>query len=548
VENRPVPLIVLLLVALPVLFLWLGANSIWDANEAFYVETPRQMVLSGDYVTPSFNGTDRFNKPVLSYWVVAALYQAFGVSVAVERLGIAIGALGIVLAALLIGRAIRSPGAGVLAALCVVTAPRFVFWSRRIFIDIYVTCFMALTLALFVLAERDPARRRLWLLLTYVAIGLGVLTKGPVALVLPAAVLFVWLAAERRLGDLRRMLLVPGILIVAAIVAPWYVALYLQHGWEHIVSFFVGENIGRFTEAMVPEGRGITFYVPVLLTDLFPWAPLVLVPLVAIGQAVWKGPRPGEPATDAIRRLLWWWVVVIVGGFSLSETKQDLYIFPVVPAVGALVADALLAGDREPSRGATGWILIVVGVLTCLIAAAIYGFFGPLGGDWRLAGASASAVVLGLTGVATMVFAWRGRRLTAAAALAAGFAAFNYVLVGVVAPDLERFKPTPAVAAVFVERASPGARLAHFEKSLPSLVYYARRPVEQLPTFEAAAGALAGEAEIWILVSEERAAALRARVPSSCTALRHSIFDLTPRQLLDGRPPPAVELLTNRCR
>jgi hypothetical protein len=118
----------------------------------------------------------------------------------------------------------------------------------------------------------------------------------------------------------------------------------------------------------------------------------------------------------------------------------------------------------------------------------------------------------------------------------------------VVAPDFDRFKPTQAMAAVFVERASPGARLAHFEKSLPSLVYYARRPVEQLPTFEAAAGALAGEAEIWILVSEERAAALRARVPSSCTALRHSIFDLTPRQLLDGRPPPAVELLTNRCR
>jgi 4-amino-4-deoxy-L-arabinose transferase-like glycosyltransferase len=546
VENTSVPL---LLAALPVLFLWLGANSIWDANEAFYVETPRQMVLSGDYVNPSFNGTGRFNKPVFSYWVVAALYQAFGVSVAVERLGIAIGALGIVLAAFLIGRAIRSPGAGVLAALCVVTAPRFVFWSRRIFIDIYVTCFMALTLALFVLAERDPARRRLWLLLTYVAIGLGVLTKGPVALVLPAAVLFVWLAAERRLGDLRRMLLVPGILIVAAIVAPWYVALYLQHGWEHIVSFFVGENIGRFTGAMVPEGRGIFFYVPVLLTDVFPWAPLVLVPLVAIGRAAWKGPRQGERATDAVRRLLWWWIVVIVGAFSLSETKQDLYIFPVVPAVAALVADALLAAGREPSRGATGWILIVVGVLTCLVAAAIYGFFGPSGGDWRLAGASASAVVLGLTGIATIVFGWRSRRLVAMAALAAGFAAFNYVLVGLVAPGIERFKPTPAVAATFAERASPEARLAHFEMSLPSLVYYARRPVEQLPTLEAAAEALAGEAEIWILVSEERAAALRARVPSSCTALRHPILlDLTLRRLLDRRPPPSVELLTNRCR
>ena len=68
-------LAVLLLAALPVYFLALGANSIWDANEAFYVETPRQMVESGDYVTPYWNGELRVNKPVLSYWIVAGLYQ-----------------------------------------------------------------------------------------------------------------------------------------------------------------------------------------------------------------------------------------------------------------------------------------------------------------------------------------------------------------------------------------------------------------------------------------------------------------------------------------
>ena len=80
-ENR---LAALLLLALPVFFLFLGANAIWDANEAFYVETPRQMVQSGDYVNPSFNGLPRFNKPVLSYWIVAGLYKLFGISVEVE--------------------------------------------------------------------------------------------------------------------------------------------------------------------------------------------------------------------------------------------------------------------------------------------------------------------------------------------------------------------------------------------------------------------------------------------------------------------------------
>jgi len=90
VESGAVPL---LLLALPVFFVFLGANAIWDANEAFYVETPRQMLLSGDYINPSFNGLPRFNKPVLSYWIVAGLYKLFGTTVVVERVGIALGAL-----------------------------------------------------------------------------------------------------------------------------------------------------------------------------------------------------------------------------------------------------------------------------------------------------------------------------------------------------------------------------------------------------------------------------------------------------------------------
>ena len=135
---------VLLLVAAATLFLALGANSIWDANEAFYVDTPRQMVASGDYVTPTFNGEPRLNKPVLSYWIVAGAYKMFGVSVTTERVVIALGALGIVLATFVIGRVLRSAGTGLLAALLLASAPRFVHFARRNMIDIYLTLFMSI--------------------------------------------------------------------------------------------------------------------------------------------------------------------------------------------------------------------------------------------------------------------------------------------------------------------------------------------------------------------------------------------------------------------
>src|ERR1043165_2729452 len=102
---RRVLLLSLLAAAIVPYFLDLGGSSIWDANEAFYVETPREMAARGDYISPTFNYEPRFNKPVLIYWIVAASYRLFGVSVGVERLSIALGAMVLIATALGLARA-----------------------------------------------------------------------------------------------------------------------------------------------------------------------------------------------------------------------------------------------------------------------------------------------------------------------------------------------------------------------------------------------------------------------------------------------------------
>jgi len=392
VENRYRPL---LYAAAVVFFLNLGANSIWDANEAFYVETPRQMVETSDYVTPWFNGQERLNKPVLSYWIVAAFYKVLGVSVTAERVAIALGALGILIATGLIGRTLRSPAAGVLAALLLATAPRFVHFARRNMIDIYVTLFMAIALAAFVHAIQRPAERRASWLLMYTAIGLGVLTKGPVAVVLPALVIGLWLLIERRLSDVRHMSLPLGALIILAIVVPWYAALHGRYGWDPIWTFFVGENLGRFAQAMTTD-RSPAFFVGVLFGDiLMPWAPVLLVPL-------WSGWRraPDESPSASIRRLLWLWIVVIVAAFSFSASKEDLYILPVAPAAAALIADALLASGMGRDHRGVRVILIVVSVTVAALGAAVWWLLGS--GYYRLADAPIVAGVLVVCVVASL--------------------------------------------------------------------------------------------------------------------------------------------------
>ncbi len=542
----------LLLAALPVFLVALGANTIWDANEAFYVETPRQMVLTGDYVNPSFNAAPRFNKPVLSYWIVAGLYRVFGGSVTVERAGIAAGALGIILATFLIGRALRSPPTGWLAALMVASAPRVVMFARRIFIDVYLTLFTSLALALFVLAERHPAHRRRCLALVYVAMGLGVLTKGPVALVLPALAVCLWLTAERRLRDLRRLMLLPGLLIVLAIVVPWYAAVWAQHGWTHITQFFVGENLERYTTAMTPENREVGFYLPVLLGDLFPWSPLVVVPLVGI-VARWRAGRTStsldsDPAASSLLRLLWLWIVVFVGAFTFSQTKQDLYILPIVPAVAVLVAHTLVRtayGDR--SRAVRAVQLTVA--LACVAAAAgAYWLFAvPAAGPYRLPGAAAFSSVLALTG-AVAGAAWLARRGRAGVvALAGGFVVLNYLFVLAVLPGVERLKPAAPLGRIVAERASSDAQVFYYGPALPSFVYYSAHPMREIGSVEEGFVWLNSRPDVWILTGEREFEAMRATAPFICVAGRHANLDTKLRALMAREPPPEVVLVTNRC-
>ena len=531
----------LLAAALPVFFVALGANTIWEANEAFYVDTPKRMVESGDYVTPYFNGLPRLNKPVLSYWIVAGLYRAFGVSVTVERVGIAFGALGIVACAFLIGRAMRTTTTGVLAALVVASSPRVVMWSRRIFIDIYVTLFMSIALACCVMAERSPSHRRRWLLGMYVAIGLGVLTKGPVALFFPALVGALWLTFEKRWRDWSTFMIVPGVLIICALTLPWYAALYATHGWGPIVQFLVGENIERFATPETAQNRNLLFYLPVLLTDLFPWAPLLFLALVR----EWPRRLTGaEPPAGATRRLLWLWIVAIVTVFSFSQQKQDLYIFPIVAAAAVFVADALedyLSGRRSRSVSR-----VLLGVSACCVFVAAGGYWLFSSGYFALNGIALGAGVLACGAIATGLAAWRARPVHAVAALALTFVTFNYVFVVRILPSLERLKPVATFAALMRAQGGERGNFGYYHFSLPSLPHYVGRRVEELGDVENARSFFLNDHGAWVVMNEESFRELRTAIPTICVLARHPAFQAKVADLVAHRAPADVLLVSNR--
>ncbi len=598
--SRRVALALLLALAIGVYFVSIGNASIWDANEAFYVETPREMIEGHDYVNPSFNYLPRFNKPVLSYWIVAAFYKVFGVSVGVQRLPMAIGAVVIIGCAFVLGgiavpriedrgtrverlrpeRSVRlrqgygetSPtleerrrdgvnpaegrapsesawgwgprrieiDAALWAAVGLAAAPRLVMFARRIFIDIWITAFLSLTLMFFALSERYPERRRLFLILMYVATGLGVLTKGPVAIALPTLGFGLYLLANRELGRLRDLMIPLGILIVAAIVVPWYALLYQQHGWTYITSFFIAENVERYTSGLgVRQQRGLGFYLPVVFSDSFPISAFLLA-----AGAMWLREK------DRLQTLLWCWILAIFAFFSFSAGKQDLYIFPIVAAVAGLGGAALARGLCEPAwRTWMRWTLIVTGGLLAAAGAGVVWLFEAGGRVYALNGAMAVGVCALVGGAVVVVLALIWRSVASAIALLALIVLIDYQFVARVLPDFERYKPVPAIADFLRPRLQPDDVVANYQVALPSMVYYLRRHVDEYFDEQPFVNAILSGRRVYAVLSADDYDALESAIGArTCVLERHQTFDVKLKNVLSRQPLPELLLITNQCQ
>jgi 4-amino-4-deoxy-L-arabinose transferase-like glycosyltransferase len=422
-------------------------------------------------------------------------------------------------------------------------------FSRRIFIDIYITMFMGLTLLFFALAERYPARRRQFLVCMYVSVGLGVLTKGPVAAVIPALVFAVYLVVRREMGRVRDMAIPSGVLIVMAIVIPWYAVLYARHGWTYIGSFFLGENVARYTEGYGVESvRGPFFYLPVLFSDAFPWSSF----LFASALAGWRSRRStvADDRVTRLRTLLWLWIAIIVVFFSLSAAKQDLYIFPIVPAVAALGGVAIARGLALKPRAskAIRFTTAAIGIIVAGVAAGVVYLFRDGASSYALDGAlvTGAAGIAGGSTVTALAVAFRLRAALIAVALT--FIVLNWVFVLRVLPSFEAYKPSSAFARALEPRLAPGDVVATYDEALPSLVFYLRRHVEQLFDEDRLIALMRGKRGAFAVLSGENYAGLSdALGGATCVIERRPTFDVKLKNVLAREPLPELVLITNRC-
>jgi 4-amino-4-deoxy-L-arabinose transferase-like glycosyltransferase len=345
-RRRGVPRAALSLLVISILtfFLGLGRQAITDSDEAFYAEAAREMVETGDWLTPHFNYEDRWQKPVLYYWLTAATYLVTGQVEGIARLWSALSGLGLALltwhaARRITNRADTAWIAGAITATCF----GYFLMARAALPDLPLTFFI--TLGIWAALDRR------WPLAGGAA-GLGFLMKGPVALVIPGLVLLpIWWRERTYRTPAARDLGVAA-LVFAAIGLPWYVAMWMTHGSAYLQSFFVADNFERFATDRFNEPRAFWFYLPIVIGGMVPWsAYLVALPLRSL-RAVLTGTQ--RLAREEWRLILW--ASVPLAFYTISIGKQPRYILPVLPPLAILLArsiatriESAMASDPQSS-------------------------------------------------------------------------------------------------------------------------------------------------------------------------------------------------------
>jgi 4-amino-4-deoxy-L-arabinose transferase-like glycosyltransferase len=325
-----------------VLFWRLGTPTFWDPDEAHYAETSREMIATSDWSAPFYNEQPFFDKPVLFHQLQGTAMRLVRDPESGARLVPALAALGLVALTVWFGMLMISRDVGLVAGLMLGASPGLFGLARYAILDTLFTLFIfggAACLAIAALRDR-PAMQ--WL--GYVLIALGVLTKGPIALVLCGVAMLVLLACS---ADLRRRLLAlhwaAGLVVIAVVSAPSFVYMYLRFHEGFVNGYILDENFRLFASSRFANQPGVSFYVQILAVALLPWTGLLVGRLVDDVRAVVRG----EPL-DAVETMLWGWTFAIVGFFTLSTFKLDHYVFPAAPALCLLCARAWSDARSDP--------------------------------------------------------------------------------------------------------------------------------------------------------------------------------------------------------
>ena len=335
---------------------WVALAAVWlitiqirpmlDPDEGRYAEIPREMVTSGDWVTPRLDGLKYFEKPALQYWATAVVYSVVGLSNWSSRLwtvGLGFACLPLIYAwlARLYDRRAAVAGVAILAM-----SPYFGIIGHLDLLDAGFTFWMCAAVLAFALAQSSPVRsgrERNWMLACWAAAALAVLSKGIVVFVLAGGTLVLYCLVERDLRPWRRMHFTLGLPLFLALAVPWFVVVSLRNS-DFLQFFFVHEHFQRFLTKEAQRVEPWWYFLALLFIGVLPW----LVTLARATVSAWRDSGSGYQFKP-LKFLLLFSALTLVF-FSTSGSKLATYILPMFPPLAAFTGVAAAARPGFLSR------------------------------------------------------------------------------------------------------------------------------------------------------------------------------------------------------
>ena len=472
VHSRRAPpaasdLLLLLAAFFAIYFIPSGLRPLVNPDEGRYVEIAREMAVSGDYISPRLNGVLYFEKPPLIYWLEAAAIKIGGMNLwALRFWPIALAFLGVA-AVYGTGRALWGRAAGLWAAAALGASVLYYGIAQIIILDMAVSVFLTLALCAFMLAVRAPPGqvRRRWCWALYAAMACALLTKGLIGIVIPCAIIFLWLLLLNKWRELRHAHLLSGLVILLVLGLPWHVAAAMANpppggwSWSHFFTkdwgnqgflwyYFWHEHVLRYTDPETAHHvQSWWFFPAILIAGFLPWT--FFLPQAVF--SVFKGGLLRLKAEPEILLLLLW-ILFPLTFFSASASKLIPYILPCVPPLALLTGRFLARAYETPGAPALVWSLRQLGVCAILAACALP-FIVILMGDKIPPTATpwfgGIAVLFLLCGVGSLLstFRFRGQRGPDLTALIGCTGVFLFVLNPIITHFVDARKPSTAPAA-----------------------------------------------------------------------------------------------------
>jgi 4-amino-4-deoxy-L-arabinose transferase-like glycosyltransferase len=504
-------LTILILLAGLLFFLGLGSMGLTDRDEGRNAEAGREMLETGNWVSPTFNYEPRFAKPVLVYWLMSLSYRWFGVDEFSARLPSAAFGLALILLQYLFLNRFCGPTVALFGALMLLLNIEIIGLSRMVLTDSVLIFFTTLSLFSFWLGVHGRDNERWWRWMFYIGMAIATLAKGPVGFLVPLVTVGVYLTAA---GQWRRFWRegspLAGAMVFSLLAVPWYVAMWSIHGSEYTASA-QAHTVGRFLSPMEGHGFTIFFYVPVLLLGFFPWSGWLLFAWYQTYQS-WRETRARRATMDRSQddrrgvqsaaipgeasELEWFaaaWVFGVFVFFTLSSTRLAHYIGPLFPAAAVLTAlywHRSLVDDVK-GRQASIHTMMAIGYLLAILFASLPSLYPSFSGQLTKEFPLASTITLGsgpyvasgvlLIGMTLVGYFGLNERMRAGAFWAAGgsVALLALTIIQFIIPGINRYFIAPPQILSYTAgvNLAPADRLIVYGSTRPSNVFYARRKV-----------------------------------------------------------------------